>query len=330
MAVNGAGTSMSDDQSFKTAPVLPQVKESVSAVHSNGVRFNTEINPGGTDTTYHFEFGTSPCSEVPNPCESTPTSEAHIGSNLVFDSQSRIYEGLKPNTIYYYRVVATNSVGTVPGPDKVFATQPFNESLEASCSNNLARQQTGSVQVLDCRGYELASAAHAGGYDVESDLVAGQTPFAGFPQASNPSQVLYGVHNGAIPGVSGNPTNRGIDPYVATRGADGWTTEYVGIPADAPSGVPFSSSLLGADAGLDSFVFGGPEICDPCFEDGTPGCARPRTRRVPGPGHGRLDPGFEPGLGRHREEALLRRRIPPRLRLKTGVRARARTTTAPT
>ena len=62
------------------------------------------------------------------------------------------------------------------------------------------------------------------------------------------------------PGVSGNPTNRGIDPYVlATRGPDGWSTSYVGISADAPSAAPFSSSLQGADAGLDSFTFAGPE-----------------------------------------------------------------------
>jgi hypothetical protein len=269
VAENAAGISSSDDQSFKTAPVLPQVKESVSAVHSNGVKFNTEINPGGTDTTYHFEFGTSPCSEVPNPCKSTPTSEAHIGSNRVYDAQSRIYEGLQPNTIYYYRVVATNSVGTVPGPDKVFATQPFNDTLSDTCSNKLARQQTGAAQLLDCRAFELASSSHAGGYDVESNLVPGQTPFGGFPRATD--QVLYGVHNGAIPGVSGNPTNRGIDPYVATRGTDGWSTAYVGIPANAPSSAPFSSVLQGADAGLDSFAFAGPGICNPCFGGGIQG-----------------------------------------------------------
>ena len=271
VAVNGGGSSASDDQEFKTAPVLPQVRESVSAVHSNGVRFNTEINPGGTDTTYHFEFGTSPCSVVPNPCASTPTSEAHIGSNVIFDSQTRVYEGLEPNTTYYYRVVATNAVGTVAGPDKIFATQPFNDTLSDTCANKLARQQTGATQLLDCRAYELASSAHAGGYDVESNLVPGQTPFAGFPDAVNPSQVLYGVHNGAIPGVSGNPTNRGIDPYVATRGPDGWTTTYVGIPANAPSNAPFSSALQGADASLDSFAFSGPGVCNPCFEDGSQG-----------------------------------------------------------
>src|SRR4029077_3985104 len=111
-----------------------------------------------------------------------------------------------------------------------------------------------------------------GGYDVESNLVPGQTPFDGYPRAEGPLRVLYGIHNGAIPGVAGNPTNRGVDPYVATRGSEGWTTSYVGIPANNPfASSPFSSTLAGADAGLNVFAFGGPEICSPCFEDGSTG-----------------------------------------------------------
>ena len=42
-------------------------------------------------------------------------------------------------------------------------------------------------------------------------------PSAATPTPTNPSQLLYGVHNGGIPGT-GNPTNNGVDPYVATRG----------------------------------------------------------------------------------------------------------------
>ena len=81
------------------------------------------------------------------------------------------------------------------------------------------------------------------------------------------------MHSGGIPGTD-HPTDRGLDPYIATRGNEGWCTEYVGIPANYPGAAgssPFSSTLLEADAGLYTFAFGGPEICAPCFADGSTG-----------------------------------------------------------
>jgi hypothetical protein len=270
VADNGS-TSISEDQSFRTPPLPPQVKEFVTDVHSNQVVLNTQINPGGADTVYTFEYGTSPCSEAPDPC-TVAFPDTHIGSNLSNNTGSKHLEGLQPGTTYHYRAIATNSVGTSYGPDRTFSTYRFSPELKDSCPNALARQQTGAALLSDCRAYELVSAAHAGGYDVESNLVPGQTPFDGYPQAEAPLRVLYGIHNGAIPGVPGNPTNRGVDPYVATRGNEGWTTSYVGIPANNPyATTPFSSTLAEANPGLDTFAIGGPDICSPCFDDGSTG-----------------------------------------------------------
>ncbi len=136
------------------------------------------------------------------------------------------------------------------------------------CPNAHVRQQTGAALLLDCRAYELASAANTGGYDVESNLVPGQTPFSGYPEAKEPSRILYSVHEGAIPNT-GHPTNDGVDSYVATRTENDWSTEYVGIPATDPFAKgPFASTLLEADASLDTLAFGGEEICSPCFGPG--------------------------------------------------------------
>ena len=77
------------------------------------------------------------------------------------------------------------------------------------------------------------------------------------------------MQGGGIPDTN-HPTDRGLDPYVASRTERGWSTEYVGIPANAtPTALAFSSTPLEADAGLDTFAFGGPEICSPCFGDGS-------------------------------------------------------------
>ncbi len=132
-----------------------------------------------------------------------------------YQSVSTLVDGLSPDTLYHYRVVGTNNVGS-GNASATFHTFAFTPSFVDPCPNAHVRQQTGASLLLDCRAYELASASNTGGYDVESDLVAGQMPFGGYPNATNPSQLLYGVHNGGIPGT-GNPTNNGVDPYVATR-----------------------------------------------------------------------------------------------------------------
>ena len=76
---------------------------------------------------------------------------------------------------------------------------------------------------------------------------------------------------------------------------NGWSTEYVGVPADNPfSTAPFSSIPSGASADLETFAFGGPDGCSPCFAGRLHRDPGPPSRRQPRPGHGR-GPGFEPG-----------------------------------
>jgi hypothetical protein len=172
-----------------------------------------------------------------------------------------------PDTTYEYRIVVSNEAGsTISEPGEFTTYRP--DAGSDPCPNALARQQSGSSLLLDCRGYELASAANAGGYDVESSTVPGQEPLTAYPRADG--RVLYSVHDGVIPGVAGSPTNLGPDPYVAVRGANGWTTEYVGLPADgmADKGA-FGSPLYGVTPDLTEFAFGGQGICDPCFGDGS-------------------------------------------------------------
>jgi hypothetical protein len=273
VAFNGAGTSYGTDQMFTTTAGIPSVRaDSVSQVHSDRAVLNSEVNPNGADTTYHFEYVTASDFEQSGFAKATraPASDPGVGRSKHFQSASILVNGLIPDTSYRYRTVASNQIGIgTSSIVRTFKTFPFG--FNDTCPNAHVRQQTGSALLLDCRAYELVSAAKAGGYDVESDLVAGQSPFGGYPLASNPSRFLYGVHSGAIPGT-GSPTNHGLDPYVATRGADGWTTTYVGIPAAGPpSDASFASTLAEADGGLGAFAFGGGDLCSPCFADGSVG-----------------------------------------------------------
>ena len=268
LASNGEGATVGENEVFEL-PLLPRVTESVTGVQSDVAILDAQINPGGGEATYHYEYATeSEYMEHGSYGNSAPVPDAEAGSGLTFISVSSLQvAGLKPGTTYDWRVVATNSSGTVDGPDRTFSTYPFIPVVD-SCPNAHVRQQTGAAELPDCRAYELVSAGNSGGYDVESDLVEGQTPYGGYPQAESPPRVLYAVHDGGIPGT-GDPTNRGPDPYIATRGANGWSTEYVGIRANIdPASDPFSSTLAEATPNLETFAFSGEKLCAPCFGEG--------------------------------------------------------------
>jgi hypothetical protein len=271
-------------------PTAPQISaSSATDITTETAKLHGQINPGFEDTTYRVDYGLENCET--HSCETVSGGVLH---GLKFIDGTTPISGLEPNTTYHYRVIAENPLGTVEGPDRTFTTFARVDLVNDPCPNALARKQTKTVGLLDCRAYELASAAFAGGYDVESDLVPGENPFPGYPDAHG--KLLYGVHEGGIPGT-GNPTNRGLDPYVATRGEDGtWSSRYLGIPADNPfATAPFSSTLAGADSNLTTLAFAG-DICAPCFEDGSSGVPvhLPDDELVQGMEGSQPDPSAEP------------------------------------
>jgi hypothetical protein len=233
----------------------PRAKE----IRAFGAVLQTTLIDGGAGITYQFEYG---------PTDSYgQVSETFTAPHRYFEQivSGPIVGGLTPDTTYHFRIVATNSVGTTVGPDGTFKTYPIPPGVD-NCENALARKQTVAQRLPDCRAYELASASDTGGYDVESHLVPDQRPFPGFPYAKD--KLLYATHSGAVPG-SWNATNKGPDPYVATRTDDGWVTRYEGLPSDLnPAAGTFSSVLGEADLSLRTFAFAGPNLCSPCFASG--------------------------------------------------------------
>ena len=274
VATDSVGTSVGNDQTVETLPLPPQVGPgSATAIGSDTATLHGPINTEEADTEYQFEYVEELLFRESGyaTAHSFPTTPVDIGARDSAVSQQ--IGGLTPGDTYHYRLAATNAGGTTLGPDATFATFSISNPTD-TCPNAHVRQQTSAALLPDCRAYELVSATNTNGYNVESDLVPGQTPFGGYPEASGaaePSRVLYAIHYGGIPGV-GEPTDYGDDPYVATRGKEGWDTEYVGIPASGtPSKLPFASSVLEADSSLDTIAFGGTNICSPCFADSSSG-----------------------------------------------------------
>ena len=271
-AANSANEIISDggpEKFLAQSKPIPSL-EFVSKVNTDGANFNATIDPNGGRTWYSWEYG-------PTTAYGQKTSETRLRRENATEyeeptsltesfSVSDLVSGFEPGKPIHFRAVVRNEQGTTFGPDQEFIT--YVQEGEPSCPNSLVRQQTGSALLLDCRAYELASTSYGGGHDVVSSTIAGQEPLVAYPDASG--RLLYSLDSGVVPGVAGDPTNFGRDPYVAVRGATGWTTSYVGLPSGgmAEPGA-FGSPLLEAGSGLDQFAFGGAEICDPCFADGS-------------------------------------------------------------
>jgi len=266
-------TSISKDVEFRAADAPVLVEPSANHITTDSARISFAVNTNGADSRYHVEIGTDTGYDVSYPIPAATVFGARIlreGTEVVLTPQSLSQEvhGLDPETLYHYRVVAENPAGVAESTDRTFRTFALPGSGVDLCPNAQARQQTSAAGLLDCRAYELVSAPNSGGYDVRSGLSPEVSALATSPQASDAA--LYSMRSGTIPGIAGHPTNRGADPYVATRGANGWSTRYVGLPSNNPfASGPFASPLSGSDAALDAFSFGGAEICDPCFEDGS-------------------------------------------------------------
>jgi len=117
VATNSAGTRLGADRTFTTlsvsgAPVA--TTNPASFIASFSAMLNALLDPHGLTTSVHFEYGptlsygltTAPQTRAGNTFQS-------VGANVT---------GLGANTLYHFRVVASNAAGTTMGNDRTFTT----------------------------------------------------------------------------------------------------------------------------------------------------------------------------------------------------------------
>jgi len=104
------------DIEYGASSLAPRVTTNPpTSVTSNSAQLHATVNPNGKSTTYYFEYGTS--------ARYGSTSDSQwAGSGTTDVPVSAAITGLTPNTIYHYRIVATNSAGTGYGNDQTFTT----------------------------------------------------------------------------------------------------------------------------------------------------------------------------------------------------------------
>lgn len=138
VATNSGGTNYGNDRIFTTSPpqgVPTATTNTATNVTHNSAQLNGAVNPNGASTTYYFEYGTTTD-------YGSTTSIGNAGSGTSAISVNSSIAGLISNSIYHFRVVATNSGGTYRGDDLTFeASAPPIQGMpyvEAGSSSNVS------------------------------------------------------------------------------------------------------------------------------------------------------------------------------------------------
>jgi hypothetical protein len=199
-----------------SAPAV--LSESVSEVTDDSAVFDATIDPrslpGEQATEYHFAYG--PCPAVGS-CESAgyPDTTAPASLAAAFEEDTvalpEPVQGLQPDTVYHYRVVASNGQpGVTEGPERIFRTPG-----------------TGGFVLPDARRWQLVSPSEKRGALIEPIGGAGGDQEASVQAAADGHAITY---------VAGSPTEAnpaGSDNYVqilSAHGTSGWSSRDLTVP----------------------------------------------------------------------------------------------------
>ena len=111
-----AAAGMPNYMVFQTAgstPLPVVVTGDASDIVGTTATLNGTVNPSGSETTYHFEYGLTTS-------YGSTTTITSAGSGFAAVPVSAALTGLISGMLYHFRVTATNSGGTVNGADTTF------------------------------------------------------------------------------------------------------------------------------------------------------------------------------------------------------------------
>jgi DNA-binding beta-propeller fold protein YncE len=196
-------------------PEAPAIEgEAVTRVTGDSVSFGGEINPRGSETSYHYEYGL--CSS-PSTCASSPYEhellqpEAALGASDFTAHATRVVQvqGLLAQSVYHYRVLAHNAFGQTIGQERVFTTQGPASTL----------------QLPDGREWELVSPPekHGGiltqpGLSLETGLIQA---------AADGSAIAYLANSPTEDSAEGNAAEVQV---LSRRGTSGWSSRDIASP----------------------------------------------------------------------------------------------------
>jgi hypothetical protein len=167
------------------------------AVAPDGARLTGSVDANGEPTSYVFEYGTTRRygSRTPDQSAGRATSPRRVTAQV---------SGLQPDTVYHYRIVASNPSGVTSGADRTFRTrrQPLGLQIAANpnpVTFNFASTISGQLTGTDNAGRSIQLQARPFPYTA---------PFANFgsPVVTSPT----GAFAFALPAVPATAQYRAV------------------------------------------------------------------------------------------------------------------------
>jgi hypothetical protein len=248
VASNSEGTLKGEELTFTTlgSPRIEQIR--ARDADQSSVTIEANVNPGGFGTSYQFEWGQTNGygNEIP------ADFEPFIGSGTEPVRVTAKISGLTAGSVYHYRVVATNSVGTTASPDQLFETLNSCGLPKQRCFELVSPPDPGPVaapgEAPTAAEMHFQAAPDPGGlaYVVE----------AGFPDSTRGAEVLYRGSRGPA-GWSSVQISAPILAPGETKTANSNTSQTLALSRDLSCGVQASSQPLTADASTRPVVEAG-------------------------------------------------------------------------
>lgn len=247
VGTNATGSIYGNDQIFTSAPAPPTLDGTapfVSALRADGATVNGTVNPHGSVTTYHFDYGTTTAYGSATPDATTDTGQ---NDAAVFAEPT----GLAPDTTYHFRLSADNGTGgTQLGVDRTFTTAPATPGG----GSDLTRLMATLTGVVNPRGsaatyhFEYGTTTAYGFATPEADAGSGNGEVAvSAPVTHLTPGAIYHVRVVALDTATG----------VTTTGADGTFTAVPAPVADTGALADLTGAHAAFSGDFDTHGFAG-------------------------------------------------------------------------
>ena len=197
------------------APVVDAV--SARVLSASSARLSAQIDPRGARSEYEFQYGTVDCASSPSSCATVPVPAGEIAAGFGDQGVSVTVEGLRPASAYYYRVLASNALGSSEGvpPVNTFTTLPAASVLP------------------DGRAWEMVSPPDKHGAAVE---LISETR-GGSIQASLDGEALAWLATGPVTSEPQGNRSLELTQLLSSREAQGWSTQNLETPHEQGDGL---------------------------------------------------------------------------------------------